>query len=130
MDPRLHASNELILPLAQLALSCTAIPTSLRPQMRNVVAELESLRSMHVGKLADRHSCRIDQVLPGEMGKTLDERIAEIDVPFLDSPVSEEDHSPEQGPPARGRRDASREGGIGEGWGGEGKVKGERHAEV
>ena len=96
VDPQLHASDDLVLPLAQLALSCTAIPTSLRPQMRNVVAELESLRSLFVGKLADRHSCRIDQVLPGEMGKSLDERIAEIDVPFLDSPVSE-DHSPEHG---------------------------------
>ncbi|CAI6008427.1 unnamed protein product, partial [Closterium sp. NIES-65] len=43
-DPSLEAPPDIILRLARLALSCTAMPTVLRPNMIKVLAELEALR--------------------------------------------------------------------------------------
>lgn len=47
MDPSLDCLPEAILQLAELAFRCLAMPTSLRPQMRAVVVNLETAKSKY-----------------------------------------------------------------------------------
>ncbi|CAI5952406.1 unnamed protein product [Closterium sp. NIES-64] len=59
-DPHLQAPDDLVLRMARLALSCTAMPTASRPGMSRVLAELLLLKEEFFGEDEDRMAARID----------------------------------------------------------------------
>ncbi|CAI5975591.1 unnamed protein product [Closterium sp. NIES-65] len=59
-DPHLQAPDDLVLRMARLALSCTAMPTASRPGMSHVLAELLLLKEEFFGEDEDRMAARID----------------------------------------------------------------------
>ncbi|CAI7925021.1 unnamed protein product, partial [Closterium sp. NIES-53] len=59
-DPRLDAPDDILLRLARLALSCTAMPTASRPSMGKVLGELVAVRGEIVGEEVDKVASRID----------------------------------------------------------------------
>ncbi|CAI7914866.1 unnamed protein product, partial [Closterium sp. NIES-54] len=75
-DPSLEAPPDIILRLARLALSCTAMPTVLRPNMIKALAELEALREEVCGATRNRMARRIDRELEDKQGHDLEEEVA------------------------------------------------------
>ncbi|CAI5462871.1 unnamed protein product [Closterium sp. Yama58-4] len=75
-DPSLDAPPDIILRLARLALSCTAMPTVLRPNMIKVLAELEALREEVCGATGDQMARRIDREIDDAQGHDLEEEVA------------------------------------------------------
>ncbi|CAI5953633.1 unnamed protein product, partial [Closterium sp. NIES-64] len=75
-DPSLEAPPDIILRLARLALSCTAMPTALRPNMIKVLAELEALREEVRGATGDQMARRIDREIDDTHGHDLEEEVA------------------------------------------------------
>ncbi|CAI7914863.1 unnamed protein product [Closterium sp. NIES-54] len=75
-DPSLEAPPDIILRLAHLALSCTAMPTALRPNMIKVLAELEALREEVRGATGDQMARRIDREIDDTQGHDLEEEVA------------------------------------------------------
>ncbi|CAI5487520.1 unnamed protein product [Closterium sp. Naga37s-1] len=75
-DPSLDAPPDVILRLARLALSCTAMPTALRPNMIKVLAELEALREEVRGATGDQMAMRIDREIDDTQGHDLEEEVA------------------------------------------------------
>ncbi|CAI5466417.1 unnamed protein product [Closterium sp. Yama58-4] len=59
-DPHLQAPDDLVLRMARLALTCTAMPTASRPGMSRVLAELLLLKEEFYGEDEDRMAARID----------------------------------------------------------------------
>ncbi|CAI5983441.1 unnamed protein product [Closterium sp. NIES-64] len=59
-DPHLQAPDDLVLRMACLALTCTAMPTASRPGMSRVLAELLLLKEEFFGEEEDRMAIRID----------------------------------------------------------------------
>ncbi|CAI5987141.1 unnamed protein product [Closterium sp. NIES-65] len=59
-DPSLDAPDDILLRLARLALSCTAMPTASRPSMGKVLGELVAVRGEIVGEEVDKVASRID----------------------------------------------------------------------
>ncbi|CAI5523797.1 unnamed protein product [Closterium sp. Naga37s-1] len=59
-DPHLQAPDDLVLRMARLALTCTAMPTASRPGMSRVLAELLLLKEEFFGEDEDRMAVRID----------------------------------------------------------------------
>ncbi|CAI5966600.1 unnamed protein product [Closterium sp. NIES-64] len=59
-DPHLQAPDDLVLCMARLALTCTAMPTASRPGMSRVLAELLLLKEEFYGEDEDRMAARID----------------------------------------------------------------------
>ncbi|CAI5983447.1 unnamed protein product [Closterium sp. NIES-64] len=59
-DPHLQAPDNLVLRMARLALSCTAMPTASRSGMSRVLAELLLLKEEFFGEDEDRMAARID----------------------------------------------------------------------
>ncbi|CAI6007181.1 unnamed protein product [Closterium sp. NIES-64] len=62
-DPDLIASDTIILRLARLALSCTAMPTASRPSISRVLAELTVIKEDCLGLDSNRMAERIDKEL-------------------------------------------------------------------
>ena len=77
-DPTLDLSNETLHQLITLALKCTCMPTAARPQMRNVVVELETLRTRLLGPRLNRHASHIDRSLRSPTNRTLAAEIDEL----------------------------------------------------
>ncbi|CAI7914882.1 unnamed protein product [Closterium sp. NIES-54] len=75
-DPSLEAPPDIMLRLARLALSCTAMPTALRPNMIKVLAELEALREEVRGATGDQMARRIDREIDDNQGHDLEEEVA------------------------------------------------------
>ncbi|CAI5487522.1 unnamed protein product [Closterium sp. Naga37s-1] len=75
-DPSLEAPPDIILRLARLALSCTAMPTVLRPNMIKVLAELEALREEVCGATRNQMARRIDREIEDKQGHNLEEELA------------------------------------------------------
>ncbi|CAI6008429.1 unnamed protein product, partial [Closterium sp. NIES-65] len=75
-DPSLEAPPDIILRLARLALSCTAMPTVLRPNMIKVLAALEALREEVCGATRNRMAKRIDMEIEDKQGHNLEEEVA------------------------------------------------------
>ncbi|CAI5494290.1 unnamed protein product [Closterium sp. Naga37s-1] len=59
-DPHLQVPDDLVLRMARLALTCTAMPTASRPGMSRVLAELLLLKEEFFGEDEDRMAARID----------------------------------------------------------------------
>ncbi|CAI5487516.1 unnamed protein product [Closterium sp. Naga37s-1] len=75
-DPALEAPPEIILRMARLALSCTTMPTAHRPNLINVLAELEALREEVCGATRNRMARRIDREIDDKQGHSLEEEVA------------------------------------------------------
>ncbi|GJP38445.1 hypothetical protein CLOM_g22880 [Closterium sp. NIES-68] len=75
-DPALDAPTDIILRLARLALSCTAMPTASRPNMIKVLAELEGIREEASGRAGDRMAMRIDSEIDETRGHDIEEEVA------------------------------------------------------
>ncbi|CAI5513432.1 unnamed protein product, partial [Closterium sp. Naga37s-1] len=75
-DPAFDAPPDIILRLARLALSCTAMPTALRPNMIKVLAELEALREEVCGATRNRMARQIDMEIDDKQGHNLEEEVA------------------------------------------------------
>ncbi|CAI5472015.1 unnamed protein product [Closterium sp. Yama58-4] len=72
-DPQLQAPDDLVLRMARLALSCTAMPTASRPGMSRVLAELLLLKEEFYGEDEDRMAARIDhEIESGEVDFSLE----------------------------------------------------------
>ena len=61
--PALEISDEAILGLVQLALSCTFMPPSRRPDMKDVVSSLEASRKQLFGVIASKSDKYLDAKL-------------------------------------------------------------------
>ncbi|GJP34356.1 hypothetical protein CLOM_g18807 [Closterium sp. NIES-68] len=59
-DPQLEAPDDLVLRMAKLALSCTAMPTASRPSISRVLGELLVMKEEFLGQEEDRMAARID----------------------------------------------------------------------
>ncbi|CAI5468257.1 unnamed protein product [Closterium sp. Yama58-4] len=77
-DPDLEASDDIILRLARLALSCTAMPTASRPSMSRVLAELMVIKEDCLGLEANRMAERIDKELDTSITQDFDGELARI----------------------------------------------------
>ncbi|CAI6008423.1 unnamed protein product [Closterium sp. NIES-65] len=75
-DPALDAPPDIILRLARLALSCTAMPTVLRPNLIKILAELEAMREEVSGATRNRMARRIDMEIDDKQGHNLEEEVA------------------------------------------------------
>ncbi|CAI5462873.1 unnamed protein product [Closterium sp. Yama58-4] len=75
-DPALEAPPDIILRMARLALSCTTMPTALRPNLIKVLAELEALREEVCGATRNRMARRIDREIDDAKGHSLEEEVA------------------------------------------------------
>ncbi|CAI6011439.1 unnamed protein product [Closterium sp. NIES-65] len=75
-DPQLEASDDLVLRMARLALSCTAMPTASRPSMIRILAELQQMKSDFFGIDPDRAANRIDRELAIGVGASFTAEIA------------------------------------------------------
>ncbi|CAI5969222.1 unnamed protein product, partial [Closterium sp. NIES-64] len=86
-DPRLEGPADVILRLAELALSCTAMPTASRPDMMRIIGGLKAMRAELTGGDVDERAIRIDSELAIGVGETLEEQIMRVesmgDVPVL-----------------------------------------------
>ncbi|GJP80023.1 hypothetical protein CLOP_g10266 [Closterium sp. NIES-67] len=60
-DPQLEAPDDLVLRMAKLALSCTAMPTASRPSISRVLGELLVMKEEFLGQEEDRMAARIDR---------------------------------------------------------------------
>ncbi|CAI5519304.1 unnamed protein product, partial [Closterium sp. Naga37s-1] len=78
-DPRLEGPADLILRLAELALSCTAMPTASRPDMMRIIGDLKAMRAELAGGDVDERAVRIDSELAIGVGETLEEQILRVE---------------------------------------------------
>ncbi|GJP54668.1 hypothetical protein CLOM_g13726, partial [Closterium sp. NIES-68] len=75
-DPHLDATDDLVLRLARLALSCTAMPSASRPAMSQVLVELGKVREEVLGAQANRAATRIDDEIDTSGREDFDAEIA------------------------------------------------------
>ncbi|GJP41265.1 hypothetical protein CLOM_g928 [Closterium sp. NIES-68] len=75
-DPRLDAPDDLVLRLARLALSCTAMPSASRPAMSQVLVELVKMREEVLGAQANRAASYIDNEIDTSGHEDFDAEIA------------------------------------------------------
>ncbi|CAI5522912.1 unnamed protein product, partial [Closterium sp. Naga37s-1] len=78
-DPRLEGPADVILRLAELALSCTAMPTASRPDMMRIIGGLKAMRAELTGGDVDERAIRIDSELAIGVGETLEEQIMRVE---------------------------------------------------
>ncbi|CAI5460415.1 unnamed protein product [Closterium sp. Yama58-4] len=78
-DPRLEGPADVILRLAELALSCTAMPTASRPDMMRIIGDLKAIRAELTGGDVDERAVRIDSELAVGVGETLEEQILRVE---------------------------------------------------
>ncbi|CAI7788871.1 unnamed protein product, partial [Closterium sp. NIES-54] len=78
-DPRLEGPADVILRLAELALSCTAMPTASRPDMMRIIGDLNAMRAELTGSDVDERAVRIDSELAIGVGETLEEQIMRVE---------------------------------------------------
>ncbi|CAI5517087.1 unnamed protein product [Closterium sp. Naga37s-1] len=78
-DPRLEGPADLILRLAELALSCTAMPTATRPDIMRIIGDLKAMRAELTGGDVDERAVRIDSELAIGVGETLEEQIMRVE---------------------------------------------------
>ncbi|CAI7807469.1 unnamed protein product [Closterium sp. NIES-54] len=72
-DPHLDAPDDLLLRLARLALTCTAMPTASRPTMGRVLGDLLGMKEEVLGGAeAHRAACRIDREIGSSAAHTVD----------------------------------------------------------
>ncbi|CAI5992545.1 unnamed protein product [Closterium sp. NIES-64] len=71
-DPHLDAPGDLLLRLARLALTCTAMPTASRPTMGRVLGDLLGMKEEVGGAEAHRAACRIDREIGSSAAHTVD----------------------------------------------------------
>ncbi|CAI5936127.1 unnamed protein product [Closterium sp. NIES-64] len=69
-DPNLDAPDDLVLRLARLALSCTAIPVASRPSMNQVLGELVKLKQEAFGAHVSEAISRIDMEIGSSIGSS------------------------------------------------------------
>ncbi|GJP46737.1 hypothetical protein CLOM_g5982, partial [Closterium sp. NIES-68] len=79
-DPRIQAPEALVRRLAELAASCTAMPTASRPTMAKVASELEALKDEFVGHEVNRAARNIDEQIhsASTLHRPLDEELDRI----------------------------------------------------
>ncbi|GJP31473.1 hypothetical protein CLOM_g12316 [Closterium sp. NIES-68] len=77
-DPCLDAPDDLVLHLARLALSCTAMPTASRPPMSQVLVDLVKTREKVFGAQANRIASRIDKEIEISFQPDFDAEIARV----------------------------------------------------
>ncbi|GJP64678.1 hypothetical protein CLOP_g21645 [Closterium sp. NIES-67] len=84
-DPRMAAPDDVIRCIAQLAVSCTAMPTASRPSIAHVAQDLEALRAeMGGGDERARASARIDEKLLSQQPvRSMAEDLALVEQQFL-----------------------------------------------
>ncbi|GJP43746.1 hypothetical protein CLOM_g3168 [Closterium sp. NIES-68] len=77
-DPRMAAPEDIIKRIAQLAVSCTAMPTASRPSMLQVVQDLEALREeVGGGHARARAAARVDAMMVDQQPmRSMDEDLA------------------------------------------------------
>lgn len=75
VDPSLNAPDEAILALARLALSCLSMPTSARPQMKDVIVQIDSVKKMYVGSMPDPRVAKVDGIMKKHRVPSLDVEI-------------------------------------------------------
>ncbi|CAI5992544.1 unnamed protein product [Closterium sp. NIES-64] len=72
-DPLLDAPDDLLLRLARLALTCTAMPTASRPTMGRVLGDLLGMKEEVIGSAeAHRAASRIDREIGSSAAHTVD----------------------------------------------------------
>ncbi|CAI5492485.1 unnamed protein product [Closterium sp. Naga37s-1] len=69
-DPGLDAPDDLVLRLAHLALSCTAMPVASRPSMNQVLGELVKLKQEAFGAHVSEAISRIDMEIGSSIGSS------------------------------------------------------------
>ncbi|CAI5995615.1 unnamed protein product [Closterium sp. NIES-64] len=79
-DPYLTAPDALILRMARLALSCTAMPTASRPTMSQVLVELVKIRSEVVEEKGSRAASRIDREIDSSAEADFDAQMARLEL--------------------------------------------------
>ena len=79
-DPQFDVPDDALLKLAQMALSCMAMPTSARPRMRSVSMELESIRGDVVGVDPNEHVGRVDRNVRRGISLSLSQELDELGV--------------------------------------------------
>ncbi|CAI7770823.1 unnamed protein product [Closterium sp. NIES-53] len=79
-DPRIQAPDALVRRLAELAISCTTMPTASRPTMGKVASELEALKDEFVGQEVNRAARNIDEQIhsASQLHRPLDEELDRI----------------------------------------------------
>ncbi|CAI6008436.1 unnamed protein product [Closterium sp. NIES-65] len=79
-DPRIAAPDALVRRLAELAISCTTMPTASRPTMGKVASELEALKDEFVGQEVNRAARNIDEQIhsASQLHRPLDEELDRI----------------------------------------------------
>ncbi|CAI5979037.1 unnamed protein product [Closterium sp. NIES-65] len=103
-DPYLTAPDALILRMARLALSCTAMPTASRPTMSQVLVELVKIRSEVVEEKGSRAASRIDREIDSSAEADFDAQMARLELVGSQSGPSTDMHgiSPHHEPSAGG----------------------------
>ncbi|CAI7771219.1 unnamed protein product [Closterium sp. NIES-54] len=83
-DPRMAAPEDIVSRLAQLAISCTAMPTASRPSMLRVAQDLEALRAEVGGGVKTAPgAARVDaKILSDKMERTIDEDLELLNLAF------------------------------------------------
>ncbi|CAI7783988.1 unnamed protein product, partial [Closterium sp. NIES-54] len=79
-DPYLTAPDDLILRMARLALSCTAMPTASRPTMSQVLVELVKMRGEVVEEKGSRAASRIDREIDSSAEADFDAQMARLEL--------------------------------------------------
>ncbi|GJP74243.1 hypothetical protein CLOP_g4859 [Closterium sp. NIES-67] len=84
-DPRMAAPDGIILRLAQLAVSCTAMPTASRPSMSRVAHDLEALRAeVGSGDARAAAAARVDEMMVEVRPvRTIDQELELLEKRFL-----------------------------------------------
>ncbi|GJP55930.1 hypothetical protein CLOM_g14944 [Closterium sp. NIES-68] len=77
-DPDLEAPDTMVLRMARLAISCTAMPTATRPSMSRVLAELMVIKDEFLGLETNRMAERIDRELDASTPQDFDGELARI----------------------------------------------------
>ena len=82
-DPQLKGPDKTIQQLADIALSCTSATTSSRPQMRNIVADLEMIRMQLVGREPTKFTDRVDeQIMQANDVTSLEDDLKDISLDY------------------------------------------------
>ncbi|CAI7833553.1 unnamed protein product [Closterium sp. NIES-54] len=79
-DPYLTALDDLILRMARLALSCTAMPTASRPTMSQVLVELVKMRGEVVEEQGSRATSRIDKEIDSSTEVDFDAQMVRLEL--------------------------------------------------
>ncbi|CAI5458466.1 unnamed protein product [Closterium sp. Yama58-4] len=85
-DPRMEAPDGIITHLAQLAVSCTAMPTASRPSMSRVAQDLEALRGeVGGGDVRASAAARVDELLVSQRPvRSMEEDLALLEQQYAD----------------------------------------------